>query len=128
MVLPSIYGRIIRSSRERARRMNEADSVIRFEAKREQAKAVPMTVKIGEDTLDIEAPAKVAERLLARKPAEFHPLDHDKDGHKGGSLPASERDVCDDLREEYELVAGKRADRRWGEARLREEIIAHGGA
>lgn len=51
-----------------------------------------------------------------------HPLDGDGDGRPGGSLPASERDVCDDLRAEYEAVTGERADMRWGERRLRQEI------
>lgn len=51
-----------------------------------------------------------------------HPLDHDADGRPGGSLPAAERNVCEELREEYERLTGSSADRRWGEARLRQEI------
>ena len=47
-------------------------------------------------------------------------LDHDGDGNPDGSLPASERGL-DDLRAEAEAL-GIKADRRWGEARLRDEI------
>lgn len=54
---------------------------------------------------------------------QFHPLDHDKDGALGGSLPAVERNVCDELRAEYEQKSGGQTpDKRWGEKRLREEI------
>jgi hypothetical protein len=53
----------------------------------------------------------------------FHPLDRDRSGEPGGSLPAVERDVCDELRSEYQrLSGGKEPDKRWGEKRLREEI------
>lgn len=47
-------------------------------------------------------------------------FDHDADGKPGGSLPADERGL-DDLRDEAEAL-GIKADKRWGEARLRDEI------
>lgn len=47
-------------------------------------------------------------------------LDHDGDGAAGGSLPSTERGL-DELRAEAEAL-GVKADRRWGEARIRDEI------
>jgi len=49
-----------------------------------------------------------------------HPLDHDNDGHPGGSLPAAKRGL-DELKSEAEAL-GIAIDRRWGERRLRAEI------
>lgn len=49
-----------------------------------------------------------------------HPLDHDRDGAPGGSLPADERGL-DELRSEAKAL-GIKVDRRWGEARIRAEI------
>lgn len=50
-----------------------------------------------------------------------HPLDHDKDGRPGGSLPAAQRDL-DDLRVQYEELFGSAPDRRWGAPRLQSAI------
>lgn len=47
-------------------------------------------------------------------------FDHDGDGKPGGSLPAAERGL-DDLQAEAEAL-GVKVDKRWGEARLRDEI------
>lgn len=51
------------------------------------------------------------------------PLDHDGDGRKGGSLPASDREM-DDLRAQYEELFGDAPDGRWGEKRVRDAIDA----
>lgn len=45
-----------------------------------------------------------------------HPLDHDADGRKGGSLPASQRGK-DELYAALD-AAGIEYDKRWGRARL----------
>lgn len=47
-------------------------------------------------------------------------LDHDNNGHAGGSLPAAQRGL-EDLRGEAESL-GVKVDMRWGEPRLQEEI------
>jgi hypothetical protein len=52
---------------------------------------------------------------------ERHPLDHDGDGHPGGSLPASKRGK-DDIHAALD-AAGIPYDRRWGRARL--EALLH---
>lgn len=57
----------------------------------------------------------------AKKTPNKPQLDHDGDGHPGGSLPASERDV-DDIRAQYEELFGESPDRRWGAHRLQSEI------
>ena len=49
-------------------------------------------------------------------------LDHDDNGHPGGSLPSSERGL-DDLRTEA-ISLGVRIDQRWGATRLQQEIDA----
>lgn len=71
--------------------------------------------------IEADAP-EIAEKAPPAPIEARHPLDHDGDGVPGGSLPASERDICDQLRAEYADLTGKAADRRWGEARLRQEI------
>lgn len=50
------------------------------------------------------------------------PLDHDGDGKKGGSVPASEREGLDKLRADYKELTDSDADQRWGQARLEAEI------
>lgn len=51
------------------------------------------------------------------------PLDHDGDGRKGGSKPASEAgEVVDKLRAEYKELTGKDADGRWKADRIQSEI------
>lgn len=57
---------------------------------------------------------------MTRDLAGGSPLDHDRDGAPGGSLPAGDRGL-DALREEAR-AAGVTVDNRWGEKRLREEI------
>lgn len=49
-----------------------------------------------------------------------HPLDHDRDGRPGGSMPASARDL-DELRAEAARL-GIKVDGRWGARRLRAAI------
>ena len=58
----------------------------------------------------------VAEPVTVEAPQVFHPLDHDKDGEKGGSLPAAERGK-DEIWAELE-ARGIEYDRRWGMKRL----------
>lgn len=53
-----------------------------------------------------------------------HPLDHDRDGRPGGSLPAGERGL-EDLRAQA-AARGIKVDRRWGERRLRAELDGPG--
>lgn len=53
---------------------------------------------------------------------QFHPLDHDKDGKKGGSLPSGQRDELADLQAEFVALTGQEPDKRWGRARLEAEI------
>lgn len=53
----------------------------------------------------------------------LHPLDHDGDGRKGGSLPASDADeALQALRDEYTELTGKKPHHLWREARLQDEI------
>lgn len=49
------------------------------------------------------------------------PLDHDRDGKKGGAKPVEERDSLEPLREELRAL-GVEVDGRWGEKRLNEEL------
>jgi hypothetical protein len=55
-------------------------------------------------------------------PEVFHPLDHDKDGHKGGSLPSAQRGKVE-LYSQLDAM-GIGYDRRWGAARLQALIDA----
>lgn len=70
------------------------------------------------------SPKSEAPEVTTRKfqPRKEHPLDGDGDGKAGGSLPAKERDICDDLRAEYKAITETDADMRWGEERLQQEI------
>lgn len=55
------------------------------------------------------------------RPGRDDPFDHDKNKLPGGSLPASERGL-DDLRAKYEIVTGRKPDRRWGAKTLEMKI------
>ncbi|MBN9074302.1 MAG: hypothetical protein J0H34_22420 [Rhizobiales bacterium] len=55
--------------------------------------------------------------------SEPHPLDHDGDGHPGGSLPVGERGL-EELRARYTQLFGSEPDGRWGEKRLQDAIDA----
>lgn len=62
-------------------------------------------------------PSPLKEALKASIAAEdAHPLDHDKDGEKGGSITAP--GDLKALRAEYREVVGKRAFNGWAEAEL----------
>jgi hypothetical protein len=89
----------------------------------------------GIGTHAVAAPGDVSRHLSCLEPppvglvemakagiSHHDPLDHDGDGEKGGSLSAEARGL-DDLRAKLEN-AGVKADRRWGESRLRREIDA----
>lgn len=76
---------------------------------------------------EVRPVANYADRMMAAFTPrdggrQFHPLDRDKDGAPGGSVPAAEREECEALRAEYKRLCGKDADQRWGEKRLRKEI------
>ena len=59
---------------------------------------------------------------VAEKP-KADPLDHDGDGKRGGSKPASdEGDEVAALRSKYTELTGEEPDGRWGKKRLRDEI------
>lgn len=62
------------------------------------------------------------EATESRAPQTFHPLDHDRDGQKGGSLPSSSRGL-EALHAEAGAL-GLAVDRRWGLQRLLDEIAA----
>ncbi|BEV43930.1 hypothetical protein [Afipia carboxidovorans] len=65
-------------------------------------------------------PEEIAAAVAAQASAAGRPFDHDGDGKPGGSLPSVERGL-DDLRAKAESL-GIKVDKRWGEARLRDEI------
>ena len=71
------------------------------------------------DYLDLLRAARiVAVELVVRDP-----LDHDGDGRKGGSLPASAaNDEVKRLRAEYTDLTGKRPHHLWKAPRLQSEI------
>lgn len=50
------------------------------------------------------------------------PLDHDRDGRKGGSLKAPPSDDLAILREDYEELMGKKPFMGWDAEKLREKI------
>lgn len=56
------------------------------------------------------------------------PLDHDGDGHKGGSPLVTADDAIRALRSEYATVLGKNPFNGWGADELRERIAAHKAA
>lgn len=74
----------------------------------------------GQVSLGVRSSAPFA--TMVAPPDQRNPFDHNDSGTPGGSLPAAERDVCDELRAEYFTVTGNQAYRRWGEPRLRAEI------
>lgn len=63
-------------------------------------------------------PAVYATRDMRAAP--FHPLDHDKDGHKGGS-PRQPGDLSA-VRAEYRAKLGKQPFYGWDEAEMRRRI------
>ena len=73
-----------------------------------------------------QRPASVKPTAEADGATELHPLDHDRDGRPGGSLPAGERGL-EDLRAQA-AARGIKVDRRWGERRLRAELDGTGDA
>lgn len=97
------------------------DRPVRVRGLDAEGKPVPPPEPRGVET--IAADRMMRDYVRKEGARQFHPLDHDRDGAPGGSLPAAERDVCDDLRAEYERKSGgQTADKRWGERRLRSEI------
>mgnify|MGYP001262317926 CR=1 FL=1 len=63
-----------------------------------------------------------SEKVAITNPAR-DPLDHDGDGRKGGSKPASEADDhAHKLRAEFKELTGKDADGRWKADRIQAEI------
>lgn len=85
-------------------------------------------LKAGEP---FEADGPMSRTLLALGRAELHakqakapkldPLDHDKNGRKGGS-PKPAGDDLAELRAEYQTAVGKRPFHGWDAATLRERI------
>lgn len=56
-------------------------------------------------------------------PAKADPIDHDGDGVKGGSIPASEAsEEIQQLRDQYTAMTGKKPHHLWKAARLQSEI------
>ncbi len=55
---------------------------------------------------------------------ESDPLDHDKDGKKGGSKSVPEDDQLKKLRDDYQEVFGKKAYHGWDAKTLQEKIDA----
>lgn len=82
----------------------------------------PILKELAEKTKGGPVSGRPEALAVMEKAAVSHPFDHDGDGNPGGSLPATERGVCEDLRAEYERVSGKPADMRWGDDRLKREI------
>lgn len=79
-----------------------------------------LTVTLGALDAAIMQQSPYVEISEGDKPS-HDPLDHDGDGRKGGSKPASDREI-DDLRSQYEELFGEVPDRRWGDKRIREAI------
>jgi hypothetical protein len=85
---------------------------------------------ISVDTLIVrdveEQKAAVAEGWMLRPDSEPgpDPLDHDRDGAKGGS-EAQSGEAVQVLRAEYQRLIGKRPFNGWNEAVLREKIAGH---
>jgi len=85
---------------------------------------------IGKRTYDVAGATNEAEEaaLVAKgwsitkdfgKP---HPLDHDGDGEKGGSIAPPADDDLPALRAEYQQKMGKRAFPGWGAAEIRKRM------
>jgi len=77
----------------------------------------------GEITVDLSAfEIEVMHHSPDIEISEADPLDHDKNGKKGGSTAAESTDDLDRLRAEYKELAGKKAFSGWKADRLQSEI------
>lgn len=79
---------------------------------------------IGREPLEVDPQDPIGKRLLNNPDFEaLHPLDHDGDGEKGGSLPDALDDELEALRARYEELAGKKPHHMMKAPRLIEEIL-----
>ncbi len=92
---------------------------------REPVDLAPPTAEQAAVIAAAVAPTQPADTAMQGPPTPQDPLDHDGDGHKGGSTAPAGGDDLKAARAEYEAVLGKRPFPGWDLATLQEKIAAH---
>lgn len=111
---PTIVGFNAAPGRTKAQVQNVITRAINLAKRGPRTDPVPQN---DETPAESEAVSSTPESRAAQT---FHPLDHDKDGHKGGSLPSPQRETAALIAEAEAL--GIEVDRRWGVQKLLDEI------
>lgn len=102
-----------------------------FEVTRPQDARILKAIRKAEDHVEIEDSPREAPAAPVVDPAPTppvparDPLNHDGDGHKGGSVAQPRTEDLAAVRAEYEAVVGKRAYHGWTADDLRQKIADH---